>query len=61
MSEPSFLHFCRRARQEQIAAINATSEAAADAHRRLCTLHAEMACAIAGRSRRARGLIAAVA
>ncbi|AOH83573.1 hypothetical protein AWL63_05905 [Sphingomonas panacis] len=61
MSEPSFRHFCRRALQEQVAAINATCEAAADAHRRLSTLHAEMARAVACRPRRARRLIAVAA
>lgn len=38
-----FLYFTRRAQQEQIAAINASSPAAATAHRTLSTLHAAKA------------------
>jgi len=61
MSEPSFLHFCRRALQEQVAAINAGCDAAEDAHRLLCALHADMARVAACAPRRARRLIAVAA
>jgi hypothetical protein len=40
---PELYHF-RRAHQEQVAAINARSPAAASAHRRLAALHATKAC-----------------
>lgn len=38
-----FLYFTRRAQQEQIAAINASSPAAATVHRTLSTFHAAKA------------------
>lgn len=39
--ESIFLFLSRRALQEQVAAINAASEAAESAHARLSTLHAQ--------------------
>ncbi|CAN5265802.1 hypothetical protein BH10PSE15_BH10PSE15_10270 [soil metagenome] len=56
MSEPSFLHFCRRALQEQVAAINAACDAAEAAHRLLCAFQAGKARTAAPRVRRRRHL-----
>lgn len=38
------LYHCKRAHQEQVAALNACSPAAAASHRRLAALHAAKAC-----------------